>query len=226
MFSSKLYSQKEIKLDNNLTGILSTNNTTTFGFSFVGNNSLDIKKLSIDLSTNYATRFSPTLKENELIQRQNIGFEQKKWDAFITHQFNYSLIRQIKTDTWLGTGIGLKFLVKSSKISFSYATIYQSSYYFSNERDYLFRHSFRSKIRVEGKKMALISEYYFQPNIKDFNDLIIYGTTKINLFYNKQMSFVIQDVVNYRNTSDIKVIHNLTLGIGYKFNKTYGSKTN
>lgn len=224
--SLNLLSQTEIKLDNNFTGILSTNNVTTFGFNFVGSNSVEVKKLSLDFSTNYATRFSPALKENEFIQRQNIGYEREKWDLFITHQYNYSLIRQINADNWLGVGGGVKFKYNWGKLSFSYATIYQSSDYFTQQNEYLFRHSFRTKIKYEKKNIGFSSEYFFQPNTTDFNDIIIYGTSKINLFTGKSLSFIIQDVLNFRSTSDVKLIHNLSLGVGYKFNKTIKKQTN
>jgi hypothetical protein len=219
LFSFNIFSQTEIKLDNNLTGILSSNNVTTFGFNYAGNNSIDFKKISYDFSTNYATRFSPSLKENEFIQRQNFGYEKEKWDLFLTHQFNYSLIRKISSDNWIGIGGGLKFKYKWGKLSFSYATIYQNSQYFIESRESILRHSFRTKIKIEKKNFSFSSEYFFQPNLINYEDLIIYGTSRISLFTGKSVSFIIQDVINYRSTSDIKTIHNLSLGIGYKFNK-------
>lgn len=219
LFSFNIFSQTEIKLDNNLTGILSSNNVTTFGFNYAGNNSIDFKKFSYDFSTNYATRFSPSLKENEFIQRQNFGYEKEKWDLFLTHQFNYSLIRKISSDNWIGIGGGLKFKYKWGKLSFSYATIYQNSQYFIESRESILRHSFRTKIKIEKKNFSFSSEYFFQPNLINYEDLIIYGTSRISLFTGKSVSFIIQDVINYRSTSDIKTIHNLSLGIGYKFNK-------
>lgn len=222
--SFNIFSQTEIKLDNNFTGILSTNNTTTFGFNFVGNNSIEIKKISFDFSTNYSTRFSPNLKENEFNQRQNVGYEKEKWDLFITHQYNYSLIRQITSDNWLGVGGGLKFRYNWGKISLSYATIYQRSNYFVNDSEYLFRHSLRTKLKIEKKNISFYSEYFFQPNVSNFDDIIIYGNSKVSLLLNKSISFVIQDVVNWRSTSDVRLIHNLSLGIGYKFNKVINKK--
>lgn len=219
LISFNLLSQTEIKLDNNFTGILSTNKTTTFGFNYVGNNSIDFKKVSYDFSTNYSTRFSPTIKENEFNQRQNVGYEKEKWDLFITHQYNYSLIRQITSDNWLGVGGGLKFKYNWGKISLSYATIYQSSNYFINDSEYLFRHSLRTKLKIEKKNISFYSEYFFQPNVSNFDDIIIYGNSKVNFIINKSLSFIIQDVVNWRSTSDVKLIHNLSLGVGYKFNK-------
>lgn len=219
LLSLNTFSQTEIKLDNNLTGILSSNNTTTFGFNYVGSNSIDFKKISYDFSTNYATRFSPTLKENEFIQRQNVGYEKEKWDLFITHQYNYSLIRKIYSDNWIGIGGGLKFKYKWGKFSFSYATIYQNSQYFTEIQESIFRHSFRTKIKIEKKIVTFSSEYFIQPNIINFEDIVIYGTSRLSLNAGKSISFIIQDVINYRKSSDIKTIHNLSLCIGYKFNK-------
>ena len=224
LISFNLLSQTEIKLDNNFTGILSTNNTTTFGFNYVGNNSINVRKISYDFSTNYSTRFSPNLKENEFNQRQNIGYEKEKWDLFVTHQYNYSLIRQIKSDNWIGIGGGFKFRYSWGKISFSYATIYQSSNYFLNTSEYLFRHSLRTKLKLEKKNISFYSEYFFQPNMTNFNDIIIYGNSKISLFTNKSVNLIIQDIVNYRSYSSVKFIHNLSLGIGYKLNKVTNKK--
>jgi hypothetical protein len=224
LISFNLLSQTEIKLDNNFTGILSTNNTTTFGFNYVGNNSIDVRKISYDFSTNYSTRFSPNLKENEFNQRQNIGYEKEKWDLFVTHQYNYSLIRQITSDNWIGIGGGFKFRYSWGKISFSYATIYQSSNYFVNTSEYLFRHSLRTKLKLEKKNISFYSEYFFQPNMTNFNDIIIYGNSKISLFTNKSVNLIIQDIVNYRSYSSVKFIHNLSLGIGYKLNKVTNKK--
>jgi hypothetical protein len=226
LLSFNLISQTEIKLDNNLTGILSSNNVTTFGFNYVGNNSIDFKKISYDFSTNYATRFSPSLKENEFIQRQNIGYEKERWDLFVTHQYNYSLIRKISSDNWIGVGGGLKFKYSWGKLSFSYATIYQNSHYFIQSNESIFRHSLRTKIKLEKKNISFSSEYFFQPNFSNFRDVIIYGTSKISLSTGKSVSFIIQDVVNFRSTSDVKAIHNLSIGVGYKFNKKIDTKKN
>lgn len=212
-------SQTEIKLDNNLTGILSSNKTTSFGLNFVGSNSIKLNKISVDIATNYAIRFSPTIKENEFIQRQNVGLEKDKWNLFLTHQFNYSLIREIETDNWLGIGGGIKFKYKWGGLSLSYASIYQNSNYINQHSDNLFRHSVRTKIKYENKNISFSSEYFFQPNMVNFNDLIIYGSSTIGLSVNKSLSFIIQDVINWRSESDVQLIHNLSLGMGYKFNK-------
>lgn len=216
-----ILSQTEIKLDNNLTGILSTNNTNTFGFNYTGNNSIEIKKISIDLLTNYSTIFSPKIKENEFTQKQNIGFEIKKCNLFITHQYNHSLIRKISGDNWLGIGGGLDFNNKFGKLSLSYATIYQKTNYYFDNSEYYFRHSLRLKFKIDVKNTSLTSEYFYQPNIINPNDLIIYGNSKLTLFNNKPINLVIRDFINYRSNSNVKLIHNLSLGIGYKFNKSF-----
>jgi cytochrome c2 len=81
------------------------------------------------------------------------------------------------------------------------------------------RHSIRAKIKIEKKKFGITTEYYYQPNIKDFNDCIIYGTTKLTLFPTKPFNFIIQDQMNFRSTSDVRMMNNLTFGIAYKFIK-------
>jgi hypothetical protein len=212
-------SQKEIKLDNNLTGIFSTNTNTTFGINYVGNNSIDLNKFSIDVGTTYMTRYNPIVVENEFVQRTNFGYEREKWDLFTTHQYNYSLLRKITSDNWLGIGGGIKNKYDWGKISISYAILYQSSNYFILPDDYIWRHSLRCRIRIDKKFWSISSEYFYQPNFNDFNDYIIFGTTKLSLFTNKQVNFIIQDVINLRTTSELKLIHNLTLGIGWKYSK-------
>ena len=224
LLSFNILSQTDIKLDNNFTGIFSSNTVTTFGFNYVGNNSVDIKKMSLDFSTNYAMRFNPQLRENEFAQRVNLGYEKEKWDAFATYQYNYSLIRKIEADHWIGLGMGLKYKYSWGKFSVSYATIYQNSDYFVSETQDIFRHSLRTKIKVDRKNISFSSEYFFQPNMTDFSDLIIFGNSKISLFTSKPFTFIIQDVVNYRSSSTVRLIHNLSLGVGYKFSKSIKKK--
>lgn len=221
------FSQREINLDNNLTGMYSNYTTgTQFGLNFVGNNSIDVKRLNIDIGTNYSTRFNPKISENELIQRLNLGYEKEKWDLFGTYQYNYSLIRNIDADSWFGLGGGLKKNFSCGKISLSYAFIYESITYADKPSVDILRNSLRFKIKIEKSLFGFSSEYYFQPSIILFEDQIIYGTTKITLFPKKQLNFIIQDVVNYRSNSDVKLIHNLTFGVSYKFNKKNENKEN
>jgi hypothetical protein len=222
MLINNTFSQKEIKLDNNLTGIVSTNSTTSLGINYVGNNSIDLNKLSFDLGTTYTTRYNNSIIENEFIQRANVGYEKEKWDLFTTYQYNYSLLRKINSDNWIGIGGGIKKKSSWGKLSLSYAILYQNSNYFILPDDYIWRHSVRGRIRVDKKSWSISSEYFYQPNITNFNDYIIFGTTKISLFTNKPVSFIIQDMMNLRTTSDVNLIHNLTFGIGWKYSKKLG----
>lgn len=219
LFSNFLYSQKEISLDNNVSGILNTSQTTQTTLQYVGNNGFDYKKFAIDLGTNYSLRLNPQIKENEFASRLNLAYNEDYWDSFITYQINYSYLRKIEVDNWIGVGLGGKMKFNWGKISLSYATLYQSTNYLINDDTQIFRHSIRGRIKYSNKWIGLSTEYYYQPNFNDFNDFIVFGTTKVSLFNDKKVNLVFQDVINYRSTSDIKLIHNLTVGVGYKFIK-------
>lgn len=224
LFSNFLYSQKEISLDNNISGILNTTQTTQTTLQYVGNNGLDYKKFAIDLGTNYSLRLNPQIKENEFASRLNIAYNEDHWDSFITYQINYSYLRKIEMDNWIGVGLGGKIKFNSGKLSLSYATLYQNTNYLINDDTQIFRHSIRGRVKYSNKWIGLSTEYYYQPNFKEFNDYIIFGTTKVSLFNDKKVNLVFQDVINYRSTSDIKLIHNLTVGVGYKFIKKIPAK--
>lgn len=220
LFPVSCFSQTEINLDNNLTGIYSENKTgRQFGLNFVGNNSFQKKNLALDLGTNYSLRYNPVLSENEFIQRVNVGYNREYFDLFTTYQYNYSFVRSILADNWIGIGGGVKKKFDWGKLSLSYAFIYENAKYEILPTDEIFRHSIRAKIKIEKKFVGFSTEYYYQPSIGDFSDYIIYGASKITIFQNKPFSLIIQDVINYRSTSEVKMIHNLTLGCSYKFSK-------
>ena len=219
---SNLLAQKELTLDNSLTGIYNTSKTSQFGVNFIGNNSLDLnKKISLDLVTNYQSRFSPKIIDNELIQRVNLGYSKEYYDVFTTYQFNYSLVRGIQSNNWIGVGGGLKKKFNFGKISLSYAILYDNTYYMDSEITQTVRHSIRPKIKLENKFFSVSSEYFYQPSITDKSDYIIYGNTKLLILPQNKVNFVIQDVLNYRSISDVKTIHALTFGLNYKFTKVY-----
>lgn len=215
------YSQTEISLDNSLSGSLNQGKSgNIIGVNFTGNNSFDFgKHIGLDLGTNYNIQYTPELSQNELIQKANFGYNKEKWDLFTTYQYNYSLVRSIQADNWFGIGGGIKEKFSWGKASLSYAFLYQNTDYMYNPNTNKLRHSIRAKIKIEKKKFGLTSEYYYQPNVNDFNDCIIYGTTKLILFPGKPLNFIIQSQMNFRSTSDVKMINNLTFGINYKFVK-------
>ena len=221
LFSITTYAQTEISLDNSLSGSLNQGKTENIvGVNFTGNNSFDFgKHIALDLGTNYNVQYTPELSQNELIQKANFGYNKEHWDLFATYQYNYSLVRNIQADNWLGIGGGIKEKFSWGKASLSYAFLYQNTDYMIDPNTNKLRHSIRAKVKIEKKKFGITTEYYYQPNINDFNDCIIYGTTKLVLFPNKPLNFIIQDQMNFRSTSDVKMINNLTFGIGYKFTK-------
>lgn len=215
--------KKEISLDNSLSGILSQNkNGNQVNINFTGNNSFDYgKHIALDLGTNYQVGYSPELSQNEFIQKANLGYNKEHWDLFTTYQFNYSLLRSIKSDNWIGVGGGVKEIFNWGKASLSYAFLYQNTDFINLDNKVTYRHSIRGKIKIEKKSFTVSTEYYYQPNVNDFKDYIVLGTTKIVLFPNKPLNFIIQETVNYRSISDFKMIQNTTFGIGYKFNKKF-----
>jgi hypothetical protein len=221
IFSIQSYAQTEISLDNSLSGSLNQGKSgKIIGFNFIGNNSFDFgKHIALDLGTNYNKIYTPKVTQNELIQKVNLGYNKEHWDLYITHQYNYSLVRSIQADNWLGIGGGIKEKFKWGKVSLSYAFIYQNTDYMYNPTTNKLRHSIRTKIKIDKKLFSLSTEYYYQPNIENSKDYIVYGTAKLTLLTGKPISFIIQDQMNFRSIDDVKMINNLTFGITYKFIK-------
>lgn len=221
LFNLSLYAQKEINIDNSLTGILIQNkNQSQFNINYTGCNSILYKEhLTLESNTNYQIGGSPEISQNELSQKTNIGYKKNSVDFFITHQFNYSLIRGIDFDNWLGIGTGYKITNKNIKTSISYAFLYQNIK--SNEIDYsqTLRHSIRFKLSIDKKLFNITTEYYYQPIIYKFSDYIVYGSTKVILLPQRKVNFTIQDVINYRSIYNYKMIHSVTFGVSYKFSK-------
>lgn len=225
LLTIKSYAQTEVSLDNSLSGSLNQGrNGNIIGINFTGNNSLDFgKHIALDLGTNYNVQYTPELSQNELIQKANIGYNKEHWDLFTTYQYNYSLTRQIQSDNWLGIGGGVKEKFDWGKASLSYAFLYQNTDYMVNPTTNKLRHSIRAKIKIEKKIFGFSTEYYYQPNINNFSDCIVFGTTKLTLFPTKPFNFIIQDQMNFRSTSDVKMINNLTFGISYKVTKKFSN---
>jgi hypothetical protein len=214
---------QQIKTDNSLTGLISNSTSSQLGLTFVGENSFIRKNWDIASVTNYTLTFSPNISENELLQRFSYDLKKENWANFTNYQFNYSYVRKIQ-DNLIGIGTGYKKEFKYIKTSLSYALIFHQSNYFNGESDYLFRHSIRLKFRLEKKNWEMISEYYFQPDVVNISDNIIYGTTKISFFPQNKLNFTVGDIFNWRSQSNVKIIHNLTIGVGYKFQTNLNKK--
>ena len=225
LLSISAYTQTDLSTDNSLTGVYSQNKSgTQMQINLQGSNSVKIKGSILDLQTNYSLGYSPNISQNELIHRTNLGKSFKYCDAFVTHQFNYSLVREISSDNLTGVGVDIKKSKSWGKVSLSYAFILQNTTYFSDTTSQRLRHSIRPKIKIEKKLFETSTEYFYQPNIKSIKDYIIYGTTKVVILPKNPLSFTFQDVVNYRSVSTVNMIHNLTFGLSYKFNKKIEKK--
>jgi len=204
--------------DNSLTGVLVQSNIDNINITYIGNNSINFKNLDLNSTLNYTVGFSPSINQNEFSHKLNISHENKNIFSFVNNQYNYSLLRSMQNDNWIGLGMGYKKKFKNSKLSLSYGIIYQNTEYFNNSVKENIRHSVRVKFNYQKKIFGFYTEYYYQPSMVT-NNVIITGNTKIILKSNKHLSFMIQDVINYVSTSKVVMIHNLTIGLGYLFNK-------
>jgi hypothetical protein len=223
--TSHSFAQKELNLDNNLTcnTVQADNTIRSIAFNYIGDNTLTLKNFDINSNTNYTYL---TDKQNELLQRTNVmyKFPEKKFDdySFFTYQFNSSLIRKIDQDHWFGLGYGFKKKIDSTiTVSTSYAIIYQDILWSSGETQTLLRHSLRGKVKLTRNDFEIISEYFYQPNFQQFDEYIIIGTTKLVIMPKNKLNFIVQDVVNYNSTTEVKLLHTISLGIRYKFNKKF-----
>jgi hypothetical protein len=223
--TSVSFAQKELNLDNNLTcnTVQADNTTKSVAFTYIGDNTLILKNFDFNSNTNYTFL---TDKQDELLQRFNVmyKFPERKFDdySFFTYQFNSSLIRKIDEDHWIGLGYGVKKKIDSTlAVSTSYAIIFQDILWSSGENKTFFRHSLRGKVKLTKNDFEIVSEYFYQPNIQYFDEYIIIGTTKLVIMPKNKLNFVVQDVVNYNSTTEVKLLHTISLGIQYKFNKKF-----
>ena len=221
LFSLYGFSQDSIKrqyqFDNTITSMYNNNNgEKSFNGSFVGENSMLIKKITLSLNTNYTVGYSPNLSTNEFIQKNNLNYNR----FFISHVYNYSLSRNITSDNSLGVGMGFKKTLKDFNLSLSYAIMYQYVDYQLTTDTKIIRNSFRVKLGFIKNKFKFTNEYYYQPNFTMLSDYIIYGNSKILLLPLNKISYTLQGNVNYRSKSKIKNIDNITFGITYTFKHT------
>lgn len=216
------FGQIKWSFDNTITGVYGTTKTgNQLTLTATGQNSIDYKKFGFDYNPSYIIQYSPQLTNNEYLSRQNLRYNTTKYDAFITHTFNYSFIRGINSDNYIGIGGGIKREQKDKfKVSISYAALYQKTE-FSNftEKEY-FRHSIRTRIKWTTSKIQFVSEVYFQPSMTDFNNQIINANNQLVLFPKNKVNLTIQDLINYRTDSETQMIHKLTVGIKVKFVKS------
>lgn len=213
--------KRQYQFDNTITSMFNNNNgEKSFNGSFVGDNSMLIKKITLVLNTNYTVGYSPNISTNEFIQKNNLNYNR----FFISHVYNYSLSRNITSDNSLGVGMGFKKTLKDFNLSLSYAIMYQYVDYQLTTDTKIIRNSFRVKLGVTKNNFKFTNEYYYQPNFSMLSDYIIYGNSKILLLPLNKISYTLQGNVNYRSKSNIKNIDNITFGITYTFKHTKYAK--
>jgi hypothetical protein len=201
-----------INSNNSISGMYNyNNNIPIMNLTILGDNSFSGKLVTFSTNTAYTLQYNNTIIANELQQKTNINYN----NLFLIHVFNHSLSRNIEVDNSYGFGIGKWW----NYGSISYALLYQNSRYNNGIILESYRHSLRLKLKYDHRKFGISYEYYFQPNLKDFKDNIIYGNIKINFLNHKKINYTISDNINYRSLSNVKLIHNLTLGINLTFNK-------
>lgn len=217
LFSQDKKDSTLLYFDNGITSVLSNNNNESqFAFSYSGNNSISKNKLNFNTTSNYSLVYLNSLLSNDLLQKTNISYSR----FFISHVFNYSLSRKIDSDNSIGIGYAYKKIYKSFYFGISYALMYSKTDYLLKPTFELARHSLRIKFKFNTKILNINTEYYYQPNVNSFNDYIIYGNTKITFYPKNKLNFIIQDALNFRSLSNVKMINSTTFGISYSFNKT------
>jgi hypothetical protein len=215
------FSQKKdtlkLSLDENITCLYSKSDGAqkNFDAGIAGENGFEYRRFRVSTATNYSISFGSSITSSELIEKTSLDRD----NFFILHVFNHSIIRKIKNDNTFGIGYGIKKSFRKLDCSISYAMLYQVTNYYDMPSNDIYRNSFRLKLKMNGDAMGLSTEYYYQPSLNSFKDYITYVNSKIVLLPNNKLNFIIQDVINYRSKNQIRMIHNLTFGIGYTFKK-------
>jgi len=202
-----LFDSISVSSGNSITGMYSKNSTTQFNITYSGDNTLTKKDLTFNTNTAYSLIYSTKIIANEWQQKTNVSYK----NLFLIHVFNHSLTRNINDDNSFGIGIGKRW----KYTSLSYAALYQNTNYNDSPHKEVIRHSVRFKLKYEHKHFNLNSEYYYQPNMRLFNDVIVYGSTKLIFLQNKKFNITISDNINYRNISNVTLMHTLTLGLTF-----------
>lgn len=219
IITSLCYAQKQIDLDNNITAnYTQSDNKSDITINYTGENTFKKDSLSVDSNTNYSYLSG---EQNEFSQRFTLSYKHNINHFFVAYQFNYSYLRQIKSDNWIGAGYGIKNTVDSLSYGISYASIYQRVDYYDKESFYQIRHSLRFKLKYSSDTISTSTEMFYQPSYFNIKNYVIYGTTKIVLLPQNKLSFVIQDNISYNSYDDIRLIHNVLFGLQYKFTKKY-----
>lgn len=189
-------------LSNTLSGMYLNKQTN---ISYTADNSIKYKKLSIGSNTQYTLGYLNQITSNELLQKTNVAYD----NLFLLYILNHSYTRKINAEQ--SVGIGYVYWWKYVSLSYACLVLHNT--------EFNYRHSFRYKTIYEHNLFKLNIEYYFQPNMRNTNDLIIYGNTKVTLLPKNKFSFTVSDNINYRSLNTIKMIHTINFGITYTYKK-------
>jgi hypothetical protein len=216
LFSQDKKDSTLLSFENGITSVVTNNNNESqFACSYSGNNSITKNKFSFNTTSNYSLFYNNSLINNDLLQKTNLSYSR----FFVSNVFNYSLSRKIQSDNSIGIGLGYKKIYKAFYFGISYALMYSKTDYFLKPTTELARHSLRLKFKINTKILNINTEYYYQPNCISFKDYIIYGNTKIIFYPKNKLNFIIQNALNFRSLSNIKMINSVTFGISYNFDK-------
>lgn len=202
-----------VSLDNNMTGVYTkSDQTKQFILNFTGENSINTKRLYMQAATNYSLTVSGGIVGNELTQNLTANYRKK---YLMTGTYGYSLYREQNIST-LGLGA---YLVRKKAIRLSYAAIYERVDRFDARRQEKLRHSLKIGLSAKRGQVEASGNVYYQPSMSNPKDYTLYGLGKISFSPNERLSIIAQSLVDYRSTNDVKLISNVTLGVGYTFRR-------
>lgn len=204
-------------LDNNINGSFAKYSDKSFMASsgVLGDNSISYRKFKLSSSTNYSMSFKDSVTSSELLEKINAGFG----DFFLSDVYSKSMARSIRNDNSFGIGYGKRKEFGKASVSISYAVLYQCTYYMDGSMKSMARNSFRTRGKYDGDKVGFSGEIYYQPSFSSIGNYIVYGNAKLVFFPKNKVNFVVQDAINYISTSNVRMLHSLTVGIGFSINK-------
>lgn len=205
------YSLAQDTIKYNLSNTISgseNSNTKQINLSLSGNNNFIYGKYNFFNTSSYSGSWTTKKIAEEISHKSNITYGK----IFFLYMFTHSLTRSISLDN----SIGLGYVHWWKYASLSYGAIYEMTNYSIFPTLFVFRHSIRAKFNYNN---IILIEYYYQPNVLKFNDIIITGNAKFTLFQGKKASIIISDIINYRSLSTTKMIHSATLGLNINIKK-------
>lgn len=220
IFLNPVFSQIKLNLNDAVNFAFYQNGSNkTQTFALITNNQLEYKRITLVNNLNYTLLYNPKMAQNEFAEKFTISYSKRKFNIFTIYQYNHSLVRKIENNNLMGIGFGVRDSILGFKVNVSYAILNEYITFIDQAVKNNIRNSFRLKLNKENKRFGISSEYFFQPNILNFNDYTFYGTTKLTFKIKDAFSFNISDLYNFFNNSTTPVIHNFTVGFAYSYSR-------